>query len=523
MPVGLSAALLIATAAIVSIPTFHFSIEAPHLRPVLETASLLVAALTAAVAYLRFSLDRGRLWLFVSVAFLVVTVNQLAVQVLLPQAGVHAPDPTYLWLAGRLEMGLLLLIAVAGHRIPGSSTWSATRIYLVTAGVALGALAVTQAGILLGAGHLVSAGGTVVATPGLGMADVLVGSVGAAVFLVAAGGLLLSPQRENGLDRVLVWLSVALVMAGFANLHYLLEPTLFTDRISTGDLLRTITAVVLAFAILADVRRSYSQEHERAAELEAAVETQRTRVLELEELDRIQAELHRMVNHELLHPVAAIRTLAVMLSTKWDRLSEDDKRLAVEGLLYQSEELRDLAGRAPTPAELRFDRELQRSPTRVDAVVRRVQRTFPHLRERLDVDAANAAGDELLDVDERRLMQVFHNLLANASRFSPEGSPILLAVLRTKDAVVFCVDDVGPGIAHEDAERIFAAYSRLPDAARKEGTGLGLYIARQIVEAHGGRIWVQPSYSGGASFRFSVPVTSALVVLPDPEGEEVST
>jgi signal transduction histidine kinase len=505
-PVALAACLLVATALIVAIPSFRFSAGAPHLRPVLETGSAVVAALTAAVAYLRFSLDRDRLWLFVSLAFLVVTVNQLVLEVLLPGIGITGPDPTYLWLVARLEMGLLLLIAVAGRRVPWHPEWSAAKTYVVAGGLALGALAFTQTAILLGAGHVAATGALAGGAPGLETADVLVGSIGAAVFLVAAGGLLLSSDRAVRADGALVWLSVALVIAAFGNLHYLLEPTLFTDSVSTGDLLRVVMAAILVIAVLVDVRRSYAEERERATQLAAAVEAQTRRVLELEELDRMQAEIHRMVNHELLHPVAAIRTLAVTLSTKWDRLDEDDKLLAVEGVLYQSEQLRDLAGRTPA-ADLRFDRELHRDPKRVDEVVRRVERTFPHLRERLVFDPDHLPREDVIDVDERRLMQVFHNLLSNAARFSPQGSPILLATQGDDEEVVFCVDDIGPGVPSEDAHRLFVPFSRLHPATGNEGTGLGLYIARQIVEAHGGRIWVEPSYGGGASFRFSVPVT----------------
>jgi signal transduction histidine kinase len=62
-------------------------------------------------------------------------------------------------------------------------------------------------------------------------------------------------------------------------------------------------------------------------------------------------------------------------------------------------------------------------------------------------------------------------------------------------------------VRDEDADRVFAPFSRLARADDEDGAGLGLYIAQQIVEAHGGRIWVEPSLAGGASFRFSVPVS----------------
>jgi signal transduction histidine kinase len=471
---------------------------------VLEAVTLVTAAIIAGVAYLRFSLDRDRLWLFVSLAFLVISVHQLIFEVLLPPNTLAWADPMYPWLAARLEMGVLLLIAVSTDRAPRHPEWSAAKTYVIFGTLAFGALAVTQEGILLATTH----GGLVVPTGGsapvlLGTADVLLGSVGAAVFLVAAGGLLLSTVRDGS---GLVWLAAALVMAAFSHLHYLLEPTLFSDRVSTGDLLRIAMAAILVTAILADVRRSYAQERDRARQLAAAFEEQRQRVLELEELDRLRADLHRMLNHEILHPVAAIRTLAVTLGTKWDRLDEAQRRHAVQGLLDQSEQLRDLASRT-SDDDLRFDRHLERTHRRVGDVVGRVERTFPHLSERLIVVPPNGQSDVVIDVDERRLMQVFHNLFSNADRFSPQGSPIVVETERDDDSMVFSIADIGPGVRDEDADRVFAPFSRLENPGDAEGAGLGLYIAQQIVEAHGGRIWVEHSLAGGASFRFSVPVT----------------
>jgi signal transduction histidine kinase len=501
---ALVAPLLALTGAIILLPDMRFSVVAPRVRPVLEAVTLVAAAMIAGVSYLRYSLDRDRLWLFVSLAFLVISVHQSIFEVLLPPNAVAWADPMYPWLAARLEMGVLILIAVSTDRAPRHPEWSAARTYVIFGTLAFGALAVTQEGILLATVHgglLVPAGGAT-SLP-LGTADVILGSVGAAVFLVAAGGLLLSTDREGS---ALVWLAAALVMTAFSHLHYLLEPTLFTDRVSTGDLLRIAMASILVVAILADVRRSYAEERERSRQLATAFDGQRRRVLELEELDRLRADLHRMLNHEILHPVAAIRTLAVTLSAKWDRLDEAQKRHAVQGLLDQSEQLRDLASRT-SDDDLRFDRHLERTHRRVGEIVGRVERTFPHLSDRLIIVPPNGERDVVIDVDERRLMQVFHNLFSNADRFSPNGSPIVMETERADDTMVFSIADIGPGVRDEDAPRVFAPFSRLARQEDTDGAGLGLYIAQQIVEAHGGRIWVEPSLAGGASFRFSVPVS----------------
>ncbi|MEO8292381.1 MAG: ATP-binding protein [Actinomycetota bacterium] len=502
---ALVAPLLALTAAIVLVPNMRFSVVAPRVRPVLEAVTLVAAAIIAGVSYLRYSMDRDRLWLFVSLAFLVISVHQVIFEVLLPPTALAWSDPMYPWLAARLEMGVLILMAVSTGRAPRHPEWSAARTYMIFGTLAFGALALTQEGILLAtlrSGLPVPGAGATPVT--LGTADVLLGSVGAAVFLAAAGGLLLSTDRRGS---ALVWLAAGLVMTAFSHLHYLLEPTLFTDRVSTGDLLRIAMAAVLVAAILADVRRSYAEERDRSRQLAGAFEEQRRRVQELEDLDRLRADLHRMVNHEIRHPVAAIRTLAMTLATKWDRLDEGQKRHAVQGLLDQSEQLRDLASRS-SEDDLRFDRHLERTHRRVGEVVSRVERTFPHLSDRLIIVPPNGERDVVIDVDERRLMQVFHNLFSNADRFSPHGSPIVVETERADGAMVFSIADIGPGVPPQDADRVFAPFSRLGREDDGEGAGLGLYIAQQIVEAHGGRIWVEPSLAGGASFRFSVPVSA---------------
>ena len=500
---ALVAPLVVATAAIILVPNLRFSGMAPRVRPIIETTTLLVAALITGVSYLRYSLDRDRLWLFVSLAFLVVTVHQFVFELILQPNGSAGADPTYLWLAARLEMGVLLLAAASTSRPPRPTDWSAARTYAVFGALALAVLAATQAAVLFATGGPDVPARIISSAADMGTADVLLGSVCASVFLVAAGGLLLSKDREGS---VLVWMSAALVMAAFSHLHYLLDPTLFTDRVSTGDLLRIATAGILVVAILADVRRSYAEVRARTIQLEAAYEAQRRRVLDLEQLDRIQADLHRMLNHEILHPVAAIRTLAMTLATKWDRIDEDTKLRSVEALLDQSEQLRNLAGRASEQNDLRFDRELDRSPRRVNDIVVTVERTFPHLADRLMIVPPNGTRDIVLEVDERRLMQVFHNLFSNADRFAPQGSPIVLETERSGDSMIFSVADLGPGVPHEKADRVFDAFSRLAPGDEKEGAGLGLYIAQQIVEAHGGSIWVGPSLAKGASFRFSIPI-----------------
>lgn len=107
--------------------------------------------------------------------------------------------------------------------------------------------------------------------------------------------------------------------------------------------------------------------------------------------------------------------------------------------------------------------------------------------------------------DRARVLQVLSNLIGNAVKFSADHTTVTLSAQRNaEDEVLFCVTDEGPGISASDAEHIFDRYWQ-PEHTRRQGTGLGLSISRGIVEAHGGRIWVQSEPGRGSRFCFTLP------------------
>ena len=109
--------------------------------------------------------------------------------------------------------------------------------------------------------------------------------------------------------------------------------------------------------------------------------------------------------------------------------------------------------------------------------------------------------------DERKVKQVLVNLLSNAVKFTPEGGRVEVAVARATGSVEISVSDTGIGIAAEDQEAIFEEFRQVgSDYARKrEGTGLGLPLAKRFVELHGGRLWVKSEVGRGSTFTFSLP------------------
>jgi len=114
-----------------------------------------------------------------------------------------------------------------------------------------------------------------------------------------------------------------------------------------------------------------------------------------------------------------------------------------------------------------------------------------------------------VDADTDRLERIFQNLLSNALKFSPPESKVIIQAQRTRNEITVSVADKGKGIAPEDCSRLFRRYFQLRGEKTSAGVGLGLYISRLLVEAHGGRIWVVSKVGEGSTFRFTLPIASS--------------
>jgi signal transduction histidine kinase len=119
-----------------------------------------------------------------------------------------------------------------------------------------------------------------------------------------------------------------------------------------------------------------------------------------------------------------------------------------------------------------------------------------------------APGIAAVQADRKRILQVLGNLLSNAVKFTPAGGRIALRVTRHGDRVWFAVSDTGPGIPVADQAHIFDRFWQARHA-RRAGAGLGLSIARGIVAAHGGRLWVESTPGEGSTFLFDLQPTDS--------------
>lgn len=232
----------------------------------------------------------------------------------------------------------------------------------------------------------------------------------------------------------------------------------------------------------------------------------RLRVME-EERGLRQEDVAEIV-HDLKNPLATIALETCLLDHRIANGEYNDLQSAVDrikhNVVYLDRMVLDLLDLCSLDAG-RF--EIHRRPTDLrDLVVQIVHRAVATRdRDRVFVEAPLAIS---LDLDDLRIERVIANFLQNAMKYAPAPTGVVVRLDRYSSAVCVSVTDAGPGIMPSDRQHIFEKYHRNASARGCEGYGLGLYVARKIVEAHGGRIGVDSVHGVGSRFYFELPLPS---------------
>jgi two-component system phosphate regulon sensor histidine kinase PhoR len=226
-------------------------------------------------------------------------------------------------------------------------------------------------------------------------------------------------------------------------------------------------------------------------------------------LERVRAEFVATVSHELRTPLASLHGAALTLREHSD-LAAETRRDLLDMIAGQSQRLADLVEEILITSQLDSGSlRVSREPFDAEEVVRFVA-DDARLRagEERTIEVDLPPGLPLVYGDAGRTRQVLSNLVDNASKYSPDGSRIEITVDVHDEHVRFSVSDEGLGIPLNEQEQIFEKFYRLDPHHRRgvSGSGLGLYICRELVRSMNGRIFVESDLGRGATFTVELPV-----------------
>jgi PAS domain S-box-containing protein len=230
-----------------------------------------------------------------------------------------------------------------------------------------------------------------------------------------------------------------------------------------------------------------------------------TRFREAEEL---KDTFISVISHELRTPVALIKGYVGTLRREDANWDPNVVRDSLEVIEEEADHLARLIDDLLDASRLQAGAlDLVFSEVELEAICERLAERFMIQSPAHTISTSFPHDFPTVQGDEARLQQLLSNLLSNAVKFSAKGDEILIAGGSEDGSVVVCVSDQGPGISPQDTNQVFDRFYRARQAEDSTpGTGLGLYLARAVAEAHGGRIWVDTSVERGAKICFSIPV-----------------
>lgn len=229
-----------------------------------------------------------------------------------------------------------------------------------------------------------------------------------------------------------------------------------------------------------------------------------TRFREAEEL---KSTFISVISHELKTPVALIKGYVSTLrreDASWDRNIVKDSLEVIE---EEADRLTNLIENLLDASRLQAGAlAMSLSDVLLDHLSEKIAERFRTQSSIHTISVDFSPDFPVILADEDRISQVLTNLLSNAIKYSPEGGDIRINGQVRPEYVIVCVSDQGPGISAGDIPHVFDRFYRSADASRTtKGAGLGLYLARAVIEAHGGRIWIDPKPGYGARVCFSLP------------------
>ncbi len=226
------------------------------------------------------------------------------------------------------------------------------------------------------------------------------------------------------------------------------------------------------------------------------------------ELGRRAQELKDFVSmaaHELRHPATLLKGYSYTLRRAWDKMEREMREEALNSIDEATERLVELVEELLDASRVeRGKLTLELRPVRLDEVLKRALDEMRMRAPDRRIILEKKVEWEEVELDLDHILRVMVILLDNAAKYSPPGEEIKVIVSSREKDILISVLDRGPGIPEEEREKIFDRFYQSGNG--KKGLGLGLYIARGIVQAHGGRIWCEPRNGCGSIFHFTLPL-----------------
>ena len=264
-------------------------------------------------------------------------------------------------------------------------------------------------------------------------------------------------------------------------------------------------------------------------------------LMKLRDLDELKSRFISMASHELKTPLTAISGFSQIVLRRMERRLElgpgdngeweREQRASLEQielLQRQIDKLVRLVDEMLDVSRIESGKlEFRLAPVDVPQLVQQVAARIQLMTTQHQIDVSTPTSDGLIVMaDEDHLEQVLNNLLTNAIKYSPAGGAIAVSARQDGDSVVVSVRDRGVGIPESQLDSVFSLFYQARDSSRQKpsGMGLGLYISKEIVARHGGRIWVESQPGRGSTFHVALPrmeKTDAKAPIAKPEDGEL--
>ena len=283
-----------------------------------------------------------------------------------------------------------------------------------------------------------------------------------------------------------------------SSIYSSINDALFTNRLQTSLLVAGIIGAILTLVVfMTRWNQSLNREVKR-------------KTGELEERDRLQKEFINIAAHELRTPIQPMLGMAEILEQQFGEKKDtiEVKKEEIDMIIRNAKRLERLSSDILDVARIE-SRSLVINKQKfnlVDSVQEAVRNTRGYLQNRdIRVDTQLEGNSEVtVSGDRGRITEVIDNLLGNATKFTEGGGTITVTLKRRDGSAVISVRDTGAGIDPEIMPKLFSKFV----TKSTQGTGLGLFISKSIIEAHGGRIWAENNADKGATFAFSLPLAT---------------